>query len=119
MTDSHARPTERQGAVSRRHFLRIVTTTTAGAVAFTGCKPAHHEMVAQSRALLAEDILSAYEDWYATACTGCAAGCGVVVRVVEGRAKKVEGTPGHPVNQGKLCARGQALAQEQYHPDRI
>ena len=41
------------------------------------------------------------------------------MRVIEGRAKKVEGTPGHPVNQGKLCARGQALVQEQYHPDRI
>jgi len=105
--------------VTRRHFLRVVTTTTLGAVAFTGCKPPHQETVAQSRALLAEDVLSAYEDWYATACRGCAAGCGAIVRVVEGRAKKVEGTPGHPVNQGKLCARGQALVQEQYHPDRI
>ena len=108
-----------EGTVSRRHFLRVVTTTTLGAVAFTGCKPPHQETVAQSRALLAEDVLSAYEDWYATACRGCAAGCGAIVRVVEGRAKKVEGTPGHPINQGKLCARGQALVQEQYHPDRI
>ena len=110
------------GGVTRRHFLRVVTSTTLGAVAFTGaggCKPPHQETVAQSRTLLAEDLLSAYDDWYATACRGCAAGCGVVVRVVEGRAKKVEGVPGHPVNQGKLCARGQALVQEQYHPDRI
>ena len=107
------------GTVTRRHFLRVVTSTTLGAVAFTGCKPPPHETAAQSRALLAEDVLSAYEDWYATACRGCAAGCGAIVRVIEGRAKKVEGTPGHPVNQGKLCARGQALVQEQYHPDRI
>ena len=105
--------------VTRRQFLRVVTTTTLGAVAFTGCKPPHEELVAQSRVLLAEDILSAYENWYATACRGCAAGCGVVVRIVEGRAKKVEGTPDHPVNRGKLCARGQALVQEQYHPDRV
>jgi menaquinone reductase, molybdopterin-binding-like subunit len=110
---------ERTGQITRRTFLRVVSATTVGAVAFTGCKPVEHEMVAQSRALLAEEILSAYDDWYATACTGCTAGCGVIVRVVEGRAKKAEGTPGHPVNQGKLCARGQALVQEQYHPDRV
>jgi menaquinone reductase, molybdopterin-binding-like subunit len=39
--------------------------------------------------------------------------------VIDGRARKVEGTPDHPVNQGKLCARGQASVQEQYHPDRV
>src|SRR5205814_5972128 len=27
--------------------------------------------------------------------------------------------PEHPVNRGKLCARGQAVVQEQYHPDRV
>src|SRR5207253_2382802 len=31
----------------------------------------------------------------------------------------VEGNPEHPVNRGKLCARGLASVQEQYHPDRI
>jgi anaerobic selenocysteine-containing dehydrogenase len=41
------------------------------------------------------------------------------VRVSEGRAKKVEGNPLHPVNRGKLCARGQAILQELYHPDRV
>jgi menaquinone reductase, molybdopterin-binding-like subunit len=43
----------------------------------------------------------------------------MLVRVVEGRAKKAEGNPDHPVNRGKLCARGQASVQEQYHPDRV
>src|SRR5262249_53230414 len=33
--------------------------------------------------------------------------------------KKLEGNPDHPVNRGKLCARGQAGVQEQYHPDRV
>jgi anaerobic selenocysteine-containing dehydrogenase len=69
--------------------------------------------------LLAEDVLSAYDNWYATTCRQCAAGCGAIVRVVDGRARKVEGNPDHPLNQGKLCARGQAIVQEQYHPDRM
>jgi anaerobic selenocysteine-containing dehydrogenase len=34
-------------------------------------------------------------------------------------AKKLEGNPTHPVNQGTLCPRGQAAIQIAYHPDRI
>jgi anaerobic selenocysteine-containing dehydrogenase len=41
------------------------------------------------------------------------------VRVSEGRAKKIEGNPLHPVNRGKLCARGQAALQALYHPERL
>jgi anaerobic selenocysteine-containing dehydrogenase len=33
--------------------------------------------------------------------------------------KKIEGNPEHPINQGKLCARGQAGPQILYNPDRI
>jgi len=36
-----------------------------------------------------------------------------------GVAKKLEGNPAHPVNQGALCPRGQAAIQVTYHPDRI
>ncbi len=37
----------------------------------------------------------------------------------EGRPIKVEGNPDHPVNAGRLCARGQASLQGLYNPDRI
>jgi anaerobic selenocysteine-containing dehydrogenase len=102
----------------RREFL-LASSAAAGAVLFSGCVPPPREMEGESRVLLAEDLLSAYDNWYATTCRGCAAGCGVVVRVVDGRARKVEGNPEHPLNRGKLCARGQAIVQEQYHPDRV
>jgi anaerobic selenocysteine-containing dehydrogenase len=36
-----------------------------------------------------------------------------------GLAKKLEGDPQHPVNQGKLCTRGQAATEVTYHPDRV
>jgi len=42
-----------------------------------------------------------------------------MIRVVEGRAKKVEGNPDHPVNKGGVCARGQAAVQQLYHPERL
>jgi anaerobic selenocysteine-containing dehydrogenase len=52
-------------------------------------------------------------------CGLCAAGCGIRVRVVEGRAVKVEGNPSSPINRGRLCARGQAALELLYHPDRV
>jgi anaerobic selenocysteine-containing dehydrogenase len=102
----------------RRQFL-LASSAAAGSVLFSGCVPPPRQMEGESRALLAEDLLSAHDNWYATTCRGCGAGCGVVVRVVDGRARKVEGNPEHPLNRGKLCARGQAMVQEQYHPDRV
>ncbi|MCC7202217.1 MAG: molybdopterin-dependent oxidoreductase [Nitrospirae bacterium] len=66
-----------------------------------------------------EDIIPGVADWYSSLCTQCNSGCGIMVRVMEGRAKKIEGNPHHPVNQGRLCVRGQAGLQALYNPDRI
>jgi anaerobic selenocysteine-containing dehydrogenase len=108
----------RRLALTRRQLL-VAGGAAAAAVGFTGCAPPAREHMAQSRVRLAEDTVNAFENYYATACQMCGAGCGTIVRVIEGRAKKVEGNPDHPVNQGKLCGRGQASVQEVYHPDRV
>ncbi len=59
------------------------------------------------------------ERWVLSTCALCEAGCGIKVRVVEGRAVKIEGNPEHPVNRGGLCSRGQAALQALYHPERV
>ena len=41
------------------------------------------------------------------------------MRVVDGRAVKVEGNPLHPLNQGVCCLRGQASLEVLYSPERI
>ena len=56
---------------------------------------------------------------YMTTCQECSAGCGMMVTAREGRAQKAEGNPNHPVNQGALCAKGQASMQALYNPDRL
>jgi molybdopterin-containing oxidoreductase family iron-sulfur binding subunit len=43
----------------------------------------------------------------------------MIVRTLGGRAVKVEGSPNHPINQGAMCARGQASLQQLYNPGRI
>lgn len=52
-------------------------------------------------------------------CRLCAAGCGLSARVVDGRVVKLDGSPFHPNNEGRLCPKGQAGLQVLYDPDRI
>ncbi len=59
------------------------------------------------------------EKWLPSVCGKCAAGCGLLVRVVDGRAIGVKGNPNHPINQGALCPKGFTVIQELYHPDRV
>ena len=66
-----------------------------------------------------EDYSPGVATWYNTTCNQCSAGCGISVRVREGKAKKIEGNPVHPVSQGRTCARGQAGLNALYNPDRI
>jgi len=56
---------------------------------------------------------------YAGLCRMCPAGCGILVKTMGGRAHKLEGNPQHPLNEGRLCARGQAGLQLLYNPDRL
>src|SRR3990170_1380325 len=59
------------------------------------------------------------ESRVASVCLQCPAGCGILVRVVDGRAVKIEGNPKHPINLGRLCPKGQIGLQILYDPDRI
>ena len=59
------------------------------------------------------------EKYVLSTCGLCPAACGLRVRVVDGRAVKIEGNAESPVNRGGLCARGQAGLELLYHPDRI
>ncbi|MDO9623814.1 MAG: formate dehydrogenase subunit alpha [Pseudomonas sp.] len=43
-------------------------------------------------------------------CTFCGVGCGLGLRVEDGRVIGVEPQPGHPVSQGQLCAKGWATS---------
>lgn len=52
-------------------------------------------------------------------CGLCPAGCGIRVRVVDGRAVKIDGNPEAPLYGGGLCARGLAGLEMLYHADRV
>ncbi|WP_155310341.1 menaquinone reductase molybdopterin-binding-like subunit QrcB [Desulfosarcina ovata] len=57
-----------------------------------------------------------YED---STCSLCPGGCGITVRKIDNRAVKIEGKPGHPVNDGGICILGLSGLQMLYGPTRI
>lgn len=105
--------------ISRRDFLKISGIGVTAATVLTGCGPASRYVVRQSYADMPEYNQTGKSTYYATTCTECAAGCGIIVRTQEGRAIKIEGNPHHPVNRGKVCSRGLTSVQGLYNPDRI
>jgi menaquinone reductase, molybdopterin-binding-like subunit len=52
-------------------------------------------------------------------CTLCPGGCGISVRKIDKRAVKIEGTKGHPINDGGVCILGLSGLQLLYGPTRI
>ncbi|MBN1963207.1 MAG: molybdopterin-dependent oxidoreductase [Anaerolineae bacterium] len=104
--------------LTRRDFLKISAAGTATAV-LAGCQSSERWVTLEPYVRAPEEQLAGVANWYASTCRLCPAGCGIVVRVMNGRAVKIEGNPEHPVNRGKLCARGQAGLQLLYNPDRI
>ena len=104
--------------IDRRRFLTVLGASGAGAAALSGCSTDRVERLIPYL-VQSEDQVPGIATFYASSCTECPTGCGVHVRTREGRAVKLEGNPDHPVNQGKLCSRGQAALQGLYNPGRL
>jgi len=105
--------------LTRRNFLAWAGISAVGAVACEGFGIREGELNIQSSAMLPEDLVKGKDNWYATLCRSCPCAEGIVVRVMDGRAKKIQGNPLYPVNHGKQSARCEAGLQAVYHPDRI
>jgi anaerobic selenocysteine-containing dehydrogenase/Fe-S-cluster-containing dehydrogenase component len=103
--------------VERREFLKLVGVTGAGTM--TACDQKVGPQALIPYLVPPENVTPGIPTWYASTCRECPAGCGVHVKTRDGRVIKLEGNPNHPVNQGKLCARGQMATQRLYDPDRL
>lgn len=107
---------EERAAVKRREFLKVLGVSTA-ATAAVGCGTGEVEKLIPYL-VSPDNTVPGVSNYYATTCRECAAGCGLIVEVRDGRAIKAEGNPNHPVNKGALCARGQSGLQGLFNPDR-
>ena len=95
--------------ISRRDFLKL-TALTASAVS-VGIK---FQQKSVAQAVSSPDVR-----FVPNICALCPAACNIQVEVRDGKVHRIHGTPGHPINNGKICARGNAGVQRVYNPDRL
>ncbi|MEK6543559.1 MAG: molybdopterin oxidoreductase, partial [Elusimicrobiota bacterium] len=116
-SDSFIEQDERDG-VTRREFIEVLSASFA-ALSLTGCdlRPPKEKIVPYIEQH--EGVVPGIPNWFASSCQSCAAACGVLVKVRDGRPIKLEGNPMHPVSQGGLCARGQASVLDLYDSQRL
>ena len=55
--------------------------------------------------------------WVPTTCRKCLVGCGVLVKVEDGRVVNVIGNPDAPKNRGRMCAKGKSGIMTHYNHD--
>src|SRR6185295_16570550 len=107
-------------SMQRRDFIKLTAVTGASAT-LASCGNPEHQFI---RFIPDDDLVPGVAEWKPSVCPLCSAGCGLTVRVMEAdaevvrngelgllkiaAAKKLEGQPDHPINQGGLCPRGQA-----------
>jgi molybdopterin-containing oxidoreductase family iron-sulfur binding subunit len=105
-----------KSGVTRRDFLTVMGASMAMASFACARRPMNKIIpyVVQPQELTPGNPL-----YYASTCKECAKSCGLLVKTREGRPIKLEGNDAHPVNNGKLCAQGQASVLNLYDPDRL
>lgn len=124
--------------LSRRDFLKA-SVIAGGATAFLGSLPIFNRLI-QAREAFAEGEfvypLADPHNHIFTSCLQCNTGCGIKVKLLNGVAAKIDGSPYHPMNmyphlaydtpasevgtvEGAICPKGQAGLQSVYDPYRL
>lgn len=99
--------------MNRRHFLKAAGVAGAATLGVLNLEQPVIRALAQGMETTRE------EKWVSSVCIQCPAGCGTRVRVVNGKAVKIEGNPEHPYSNGILCPKGYAGLQLLYDIDRV
>ncbi len=105
---------------NRRAFLKRLGVALGGGFTAASCQSKEDPFALEKPDVPGQgEFLRGEERHIATSCAQCPAGCGIRVRVVEGRAVKVEGNTSCPINRGGVGPRGLSGPQVLYDPDRI
>lgn len=104
--------------MERREFFKLMGIASASVV--SACKAGDADQKLLPYLVSPEDDIVPGEPVFVqSTCAECPAGCGVTVKVRDGKAVKLEGNRHHPINRGALCLRGQAGISRLYHPQRF
>ena len=115
VTDNFS-PSELSG-MSRKQFLALLAASAAFTAA--GCSNYRDKGEIVPYTKKPEEVTPGIPNYYASTCTGCSQACGILIKTREGRPIKIDGNPDHPINRGKICAKGQASILNLYDPYRL
>jgi molybdopterin-containing oxidoreductase family iron-sulfur binding subunit len=104
-------------SISRRKFFALLSASAA--LTATACSNYHDNGEIISYNKKPEGVIPGIANYYASTCNGCEQSCGILIKTREGRPIKVDGNPDHPINKGKICAKGQAGIFNLYNPERL
>ncbi len=99
---------------SRRRFLGLMGASVAFAA--TACTDYRDKGEIVNYNKKPEEVTMGKANYYASTLDN---GLGVLIKTREGRPVKIDGNPTHPLNKGKIDARGQASLMDLYDPDRV
>jgi len=91
--------------LSRRDFLKASGMGLGGIILLRGLGSARKDFPRDIT--LKKDAIGETS----TICCYCSVGCGAVVATSGNMVVNIEGDPDHPINQGALCPKGQAMLQ--------
>jgi Fe-S-cluster-containing dehydrogenase component/anaerobic selenocysteine-containing dehydrogenase len=103
--------------MSRKQFLALLAASAAFTAA--GCSSYRDKGEIVPYTKKPEEVTPGVPNYYASTCTGCSQACGILIKTREGRPIKIDGNPDHPINRGKICAKGQASILNLYDPFRL
>ena len=103
--------------MSRRKFLALLTASASFAAAGCSTYESKGEVIPYNKEPVG--VIPGVPNYYASTCTGCKSACGILVKTREGRPIKINGNDEHPVNRGKVCAKGQGSILNLYDPERF
>lgn len=104
--------------MKRRDFLKLMGIVSGGAV-MSSCDFYEPRKTLMAHLMPPKEGIPGVSMTFPTTCTECPANCGLMVRIRDGQPFKLEGLPGHPINDGALCLRGQASLARLLHPERV
>ena len=103
--------------INRRDFLKVLGISgTASACTIDPVTPVEKVL---PYVVTPDQIIPGIATYFATQCTACEQGCGVLAKNREGRIINLAGNPEHPTNAGSICVRGISDLQATYSPDRF
>ncbi len=101
---------------SRRRFMKTSLACLAGTALDSKAQLA--ELSANSKRAVSRTSLKSLRV-FPTTCSLCASGCGILAYLDGDRCVQILGNPDHPVNKGRICAKGLAGLNLVNDPERL